>query len=147
HIMSGQAFAKYMANYRTPQQRQVSHTVNFGMEQDAGGFNLANENFTGAWAAYFGETPVIRGNYKINQNGGYLLDLASGVKATSTYLHINIRGDANWAEEGVGATHPVTADDYIYTWQSFLAPGNAVASTTGYSLIYKAVKNSSKAVT
>jgi len=102
HLMSSQAFAKYMANYRTPQQRQVSHTVNFGMEQDAGGFNLANENFTGAWAAYFGETPVIRGNYKINQNGGYLLDLAAGVKATSTYLHINIRGDANWAEEGVG---------------------------------------------
>jgi len=144
---NAQAFAKLVAANRTPAQRALTHTVSFGMEQDAGGFNLANENLTGAWAAYFGETPVIRGDFINNQNGGYVQDMSSGVKATSTYLHINIKSGANWSEEGVGVTHPVSADDYIFTWQSFVNPNNAVASTTGYSLIYKAVKNGTKSVT
>jgi ABC-type transport system substrate-binding protein len=144
----GTSLAASLAANRTPAQRQVNDTVNFGMEQDAGGFNLANENFTGAWAAYFGETPVILGNYIINQNGAYVLDLAASVKATSTYLHINIKPGADWHWYGHSpATFPVTADDYIWTWQQLVLPGNNVASTAGYSLIYKAVKNGTKSVT
>ena len=142
------SFAKVWAANRTPAQRMSNNTVNFAMEQDAGGFNLANEDFTGAWAAYFGETPIIRGDYMINQKGAYVLDLASSVKATSTYLHINIRSDANWNWIGHSpSSYPVTADDFIWTWQQFLKPGNNVASTTGYDLIYKAVKNGQKSVT
>jgi len=142
------SLAQSLAANRTPAQRAANTTVNFGMEQDAGGFNLANEDFTGAWAAYFGETPIIRGDYMINQNGAYVLDLAASVKATSTYLHINIKPTANWFWQGHSpSTFPVTADDYIWTWQQLVKPGNNVASTTGYSLIYKAVKNGSKSVT
>jgi ABC-type transport system substrate-binding protein len=144
----GKSLAASIAANRTPQQRAVNNVVNFGMEQDAGGFNLANLDFTGAWAAYFGETPIIRGNYTINQNGQYLLDMASSVKATSTTLTITIRPDANWKWQGhTPAVFPVTADDYIWTWQQLVKPTNNVASTVGYSLIYKAVKNSSKKVT
>ncbi len=143
----GQSFAKLWAANRTPAQRAVNDTVKFGMEQDAGGFNLANQDFTGAWAAYFGETPVIRGNYGINQNGGYFLDLATKVVATSTTLTISIKPGANWGEEGQGVVAPVSAADYIWTWQQLVKPGNNVASTTGYNLIYKAVQNSPKKVT
>ena len=58
------SFARQLASVpRTPAARQAKKIVNFAMEQDAGGFNLANIDFTGAWAAYFGETPEIRGNY------------------------------------------------------------------------------------
>jgi len=148
----GKSFAASIAANRTPQQRAVNHTVNFAMEQDAGGFNLANIDFTGAWAAYFGETPVIRGNYMIPANAvttaQYLLDLAASVKATPTTLTITIRPDANWNWQGHSpAVFPVTSADYIWTWQQFVKPGNNVASTAGYSLIYKAVANSSKKVT
>jgi len=135
-----QAFSRLLAANRTPAQRVASNTVTFAMEQDAGGFNLANENFTGAWAAYFGETPIIRGNYTIDDHGNYLLDLAKQVTATKTTLTIVIK-KANWFWKGHSpSTFPVTADDYIWTWQSFLKPGNNVASTTGYDLIYKATK-------
>src|SRR5437879_10578161 len=90
------AFASALAANSTPAARQANSTVNFAMEQDAGGFNLANEDFTGAWAAYFGETPVIRGDYMITNKGTYQLDLASKVVATKHYLRITIRKNANW---------------------------------------------------
>jgi len=63
-------------------------------------------------------------------------------------MHINIKPNADWHWYGHSpATFPVTADDYIWTWQQLVKPGNNVASTAGYSLIYKAVKNGSKSVT
>jgi len=43
----GMSVAQSLAANRTPAQRAVNTTVNFGMEQDAGGFNLANQDFTG----------------------------------------------------------------------------------------------------
>ncbi len=131
-------FAKALRNVpRTPAGRAAKSVVKFAMEQDAGGFNLANENFTGAWAAYFGETPEIRGNYIIDQKGNYHLDMAKKVVATKKYLKIWIKPSAKWNWIGHGL-HPVTAADYIYTWQQFVKPGNAVASTTGYDKITSA---------
>ena len=122
---------------RTPQARAAKKVLTFAMEQDAGGWNLANQDFTGAWAAYFGETPVIRGNYLIDQNGNYHLDMASKVKATKKYLKIWIKKNANWNWIGHGL-HPVTAADYIYTWKQTVKKGNNVASTTGYDQITRA---------
>jgi peptide/nickel transport system substrate-binding protein len=130
---------------RTPAARAASKVVKFAMEQDAGGWNLANEDFTGAWAAYFGETPEIRGNYIIDQKGNYHLDMASKVVATRKSLKITIKKNANWNWQGHGL-HPVTAADYIYTWHSIMAPGNKVASTTGYANITRA-KSSNKGKT
>jgi peptide/nickel transport system substrate-binding protein len=124
----------------------VKKIVNFAMEQDAGGFNLANQDFTGAWAAYFGETPVIRGNYTINNNGKYLLDLASKVTATKHYLRITIKKNANWYWVG-HKPFPVTAADYIYTWHQIVKPGNNVASTVGYDQITRAKVHGKKTVT
>jgi len=131
------AFATAFAANSTPAARQAKSTVNFAMEQDAGGFNLANQDFTGAWAAYFGETPIIRGDYMIGDKGQYILDLASKVKATKHYLRINIRKSAKWNWIG-HKPFPVTAADYIYTWKQIVKPGNNVASTVGYDQITKA---------
>ena len=47
-----------------------------------------------------GETPVIRGNYIIDNNGVYHLDLATRVKATTSSLTINIRKTAKWYWQG-----------------------------------------------
>jgi peptide/nickel transport system substrate-binding protein len=116
------------------------------MEQDAGGFNLANENFTGAWAAYFGETPVIRGDYMIGNKGQYIYDLASNVKATKHYLKITIRKNANWNWQG-HKPFPVTVADYIYTWKQIMLKGNDVASTTGYDQITRAKAHGKKQIT
>jgi peptide/nickel transport system substrate-binding protein len=141
------SFAKAFANIpRTPAARAAKKTVNFAMEQDAGGFNLANIDFTGAWAAYFGETPVIRGDYMITNKGTYVLDLASKVVATKKSLAITIRKDANWNWLG-HKPFPVTAADYIYTWQQIVKKGNNVASTTGYDQITRAKVHGSKKVT
>jgi peptide/nickel transport system substrate-binding protein len=122
---------------RTPAARKAKKIVNFAMEQDAGGFNLANQDFTGAWAAYFGETPIIRGNYMINNKGNYVPDLATKVVATKKSLKIYIRKSAMWHWVG-HKPFPVTANDYIYTWKQIVKPGNNVASTVGYDQITSA---------
>ena len=131
---SARAFA---AVPRTPAARKAKKIVNFAMEQDAGGFNLANQDFTGAWAAYFGETPIIRGNYMINNKGNYIPDLATKVVATKKSLKIWIRKSAMWHWIG-HKPFPVTAADYIYTWHQIVKPGNNVASTVGYDQITSA---------
>jgi len=146
-VLAAAPFAKAYASVpRTPAGRQAKSILTFAMEQDAGGFNLANTDFTGAWAAYFGETPIIRGNYIIDQKGNYKYDMAKKVVATKKYLRIFIKKNANWNWIG-HKLHPVTAADYIYTWKQFVKPGNNVASTTGYSNITRAVKKGNKEVT
>jgi peptide/nickel transport system substrate-binding protein len=141
------SFAQGFASVpRTPAARAAKKIVNFAMEQDAGGFNLANQDFTGAWAAYFGEVPVIRGNYINTNTGAYKLDLASKVKATRKYLKIWIRKNANWNWIG-HKPFPVTGADYVYTWKQLVKPGNNVASTTGYDQITRAKLHGKKVVT
>jgi peptide/nickel transport system substrate-binding protein len=129
----------------TPKQRAVSHTLNFGMEQDVSGFDSLNANQDQYWAVVTGETPVIRGDYIVDNKGNYHLDLASSVKATKTALTITIRNNAYWYWQGHAKSH-VTADDYIYTWQQIMDKNNDVASTTGYDQITSATKVSSTKV-
>jgi peptide/nickel transport system substrate-binding protein len=119
---------------RTPAARAVSHQLTFGMEQDVSGFNSLNANENQYWAVLTGETPVIRGNYIVDNKGLYHLDLASKVVVAKTGLTITIRPDAYWYWQG-HAKAPVTVNDYIYTYQQIVNPNNNVASTTGYSNI------------
>jgi len=142
NVVSAKAF--HMAT-TTPQQRAVSHTLNFGMEQDVSGFDSLNANQDQYWAVVTGETPVIRGNYIVDNKGNYHLDMATSVKATHGSLTITIRPDAYWYWQN-HAKSPVTADDYIYTWNQIMDPSNNTASTTGYSNITSATKLSPKKV-
>ena len=118
---------------RTPAGRKAKSVLVFGMEQDITGFNLAQADETAYWAALTGETGVIRGDYIVDNNGDYHLDLASSVTATKKDLTITIRPDAYWYWGGKKL--PVTNKDYVYTWQQFMDKNNNVASTTGYSQI------------
>jgi len=129
------SYQKATANSgRTPQARAANSTLNFGMEQDVQGFFGLDVDETQFWANVTGVVPEIRGNYVVDQNGTYHLDMASAVTATATKLEITIRPDAQWFEVGNGTT-PVTAADYAYTYNVIMDGRNPVASTTGYSNI------------
>jgi peptide/nickel transport system substrate-binding protein len=121
-------------------------TMVFGLEQTVTGFNLGDADENAYYAAIVAGTPILRGNYLIDQNGNYHLDMASKVVATKKYLKIWIRKDANWYWVGHKAV-PVTASDYIYTWKQIIDPANNVASATGYSNIASAKTSGKKVVT
>lgn len=131
---------------RSPAARAKKKSMVFGLEQAVTGFNLNNADENAYYAAIVAGTPIIRGNYLIDQKGNYSYDMASKVKATKKYLKIWIRKDANWNWLG-HKSRPVTSADYIYTWQQIMLPGNNVASNTGYANILRAKANSKKVVT
>ena len=118
---------------RTPAGRKAKSVLVFGMEQDIVGFNTAISSENAFWAAITGNTPILRGNYIIDNKANYHLDLASSVTATKQSLSITIRPDANWYWGG--KKMPVTNKDYVYTWQQIMNPNNDIASRTGYDQI------------
>jgi len=118
---------------RTPAGRKAKSVLVFGMEQDIVGFNTAISSENAFWAAITGNTPILRGNYIIDNKANYHLDLASAVTATKSSLSITIRPDANWYWGG--KKMPVTNKDYVYTWQQIMNPNNDIASRTGYDQI------------
>ena len=139
-------FAQAWANVpRSPAARKAKSVLVFGMEQDAAGFNTLEADENAYWAALTGNTPIIRGNYIIDNQGLYHLDLASSVTATKSSLTINIRPDANWWWGGKKL--PVTYKDYVYTWQQIVDKNNNPASTTGYDLITGFTHKGAKQVT
>ena len=128
-------FAQAWANVpKTSEARKAKSVLVFGMEQDVTGFNTGEESQNAYWAALTGNTPILRGNYIIDNNGNYHLDLASKVTATKKTLSITIRPGAYWYWEGHPKT-PVTYKDYVYTWQQIVNKANTRASTTGYDQI------------
>src|SRR3569833_2741567 len=128
-------FAQAWANVpRTPAARKAKSVLVFGMEQDVTGFNTGEESQNAYWAALTGNTPILRGNYIIDNNGNYHLDLASKVTATKSTLTITIRPCAKWYWQ-CHPTKPVTYKDYVYTWQQIVNKANTPASTTGYDQI------------
>ena len=146
-VLKAAPFAKAWASVpRTPAARAAKKTMVFGLEQTVTGFNLGDADENAFYAAIVAGTPILRGNYVITNNGQYKLDMASKVVANQKYLKIWIRKDANWNWLGHKAT-PVTAADYIYTWQQFIAPSNNVASAVGYSNIQRAKASGKKVVT
>jgi peptide/nickel transport system substrate-binding protein len=131
---------------RTPAAREAKKTMVFGLEQTVTGFNLDEADENAYYSAIVAGTPIIRGNYLIDQNGNYHLDMASKVVANKKYLKIWIRKNANWNWLGHKPI-PVTAADYVYTWQVITNPTSNVASAVGYSNIQRAKVNSKKVVT
>jgi peptide/nickel transport system substrate-binding protein len=131
-------FAKAWASApRTPAARKVKKTMVFGLEQGVTGFNLGDADENAYYAAIVAGEPILRGNYIIDQKGNYHLDMASKVVATKKILKIWIKKSATWNWLGHKAK-PVTAADYIYTWQQFVTPANNVSSNVGYANIASA---------
>lgn len=140
-------FAKAFANVpRTPSARAAKKTMVFGLEQAVTGFNLQQADQNAFYAAIVAGTPIIRGNYLIDNKGNYHLDMASKVVATKKFLKITIKKNANWNWLG-HKSRPVTAADYIYTWKIITDPTSTVASAVGYSNIARAKAHGKKQVT
>jgi peptide/nickel transport system substrate-binding protein len=147
HTPAATSVAREWANVpRTSAARAAKKTMVFGLEQAVTGFNILDVDENAFYSALVAGTPVIRGLYVIDQKGNYHYDLASKVVATKKYLKIWIKKDANWYWVGHKAV-PVTAADFIYTWQQLIAPANTVSSSTGYTNIARAKVNSKKVVT
>src|SRR5579884_3190764 len=119
---------------RSPAARKLKGILVFGMEQDISGFNTGQADQNAYWAALTGNTPTLRGDYIIDNQGNYHLDLAKSVTATKSGLTITIRPNAYWYWQG-HAKAPVTYRDYVYTWKQIVNPKNTPASTTGYDQI------------
>ncbi|HZR94286.1 MAG TPA: peptide ABC transporter substrate-binding protein [Gaiellaceae bacterium] len=135
HKLAAAPFAESWANVpKTAEARKAKDVLVFGMEQDVTGFQTGEESQNAYWAALTGNTPILRGNYIIDNNGNYHLDLASKVTATKSSLSITIRPDAFWYWQG-HPKKPVTYRDYVYTWQQFTDKANTPASTSGYDQI------------
>lgn len=114
---------------RTTAGRKASSVLVIGDEQDPSGFNVDQATQSSAWAAYE-LTPVIRGAFINDDQGGYHMDLITSAVVNKTSLTYTIRPDANW--NWGGRKVPVTAQDFQYTLQQFLNPNNQVTSNTGY---------------
>src|SRR3569833_2519662 len=128
-------FAQAWANGpRTPAARKAKSVLVFGLVLVVFGFFSGVESPPAYWAAHTGNTPILRGNYIIDNNGNYHLEHATKVTATKSTLTITIRPGAKWYWEGHAAT-PVTYKDYVYTWQQIVNKANTPASTTGYDQI------------
>jgi peptide/nickel transport system substrate-binding protein len=137
-VSSASPFAKAWASVpRTPAARQAKKTMVFGLEQGITGFNVLDTNENALYSAIVAGIPIVRGLYVIDQKGNYHYDLATKVVATKKILKIWIRKNANWYWVGHKAK-PVTAADFIYTWQQLVQPSNNVASSTGYTNIASA---------
>ncbi len=143
-----ESFAKSWATApRTPAARAHSASLIFGLEQAVTGFNLGEADENAYYAAIVAGTPIIRGNYLIDQKGNYHLDMASKVVANKKYLKIWIKKSANWFWAGHKKLMPVTAKDYVFTWKQIMDGANNVASNTGYANISRVKVNSKKVVT
>jgi peptide/nickel transport system substrate-binding protein len=142
------SFAKSWAQVpRTSAARATKKTLVFGLEQTVTGFNLGDADENAYYASIVAGTPVIRGNYIIDQQGNYHLDMASKVVANKKYLRIYIKKSANWYWVGHKKLTPVTANDYVYTYKQIMDPANNVASNTGYANISRYKINNKKEVT
>jgi peptide/nickel transport system substrate-binding protein len=142
------SFASAYANVpRTPAARAAKKTLVFGLEQAVTGFNIGEADENAYYAAIVAATPIIRGNYLIDQDGNYHLDMASKVVASKKYLRIYIKPKANWYWVGHKKLIPVTANDYVYTWKQIMDPTSNVASNTGYANISRYKVNNKKEVT
>jgi peptide/nickel transport system substrate-binding protein len=76
------------------------------------------------WAWEFDENnnpyPVLITEMPTVENGGISTD--------GTVLTLHLRDDITWSDG-----EPITADDFVFTWEMAIAPGNTVASTYPYS--------------
>ena len=78
------------------------------------------------WAWEFDEKnepfPVLVTEIPSTENGG--------ISADGRVITMKLRDDIKWSDN-----EPVTADDFIFTWEMAVSPKNAVASTYPYDLI------------
>jgi len=110
-------------------------TLVYGAEQDINGFNTNLECCNQFWAVVIANSAVLRGAYIITDKLKYVPDLITSAKVTPKPFTItyNIRKNANWSDG-----KPVTAADWIWSWQKIMDPNSQVRGRDGYDQISSA---------
>jgi peptide/nickel transport system substrate-binding protein len=100
-------------------------------------FSTITHQFWNCWAWDFNDKnlpqPVLVKELPSAQNGG--------VSADGKVITMKLRDDIVWSDG-----QPITPDDFIFTWQMYINPNNAVASAYPYNLIDSVTAPDSKTV-
>src|SRR5437762_1989456 len=127
------------------QSAKASGTVIFGADQEPGILNtdiIGGNLFWGAEAV----SPVFPSTYRVYPDFSFRPELAKATVQTNPFrltYHINKR--AVWYEAG-GATHPITAADYIAGWRTIMTKDFKILSQVGYEDIKSAKAINKKTV-
>jgi peptide/nickel transport system substrate-binding protein len=125
----------------TPKPR-YGGTVLFGADQEPGTLNVFVVGGDHLWAAA-AHFPVMAGTFTITPRFQYRNDLVSKVTFTRKPFAVTyyIKKNARWSDG-----RPITADDYIFTWQTIMNPKWNIISTIGWEDISRATKINAKTV-
>jgi ABC-type transport system substrate-binding protein len=117
-------------------------TVVFGAEGEPPCLNGALEGCNNTWTAWTAgiATP---GAYIVKPNFTFQPYMVSKTVVTKKPFSVTyyIKKNAKWSDG-----RQVTADDFIFTWKTFVDPKNEIASRSGYDSITKAKKINAKTV-
>lgn len=117
-------------------------TIVFGAEQEPDCWNSQLADCSLFWGLILTQ-PMLQGAYQIFPDYTLQPQLVSGATVTKNPFAItfNIRPQAHWSD-GV----QVSANDFIFTWKTFVNPANNVSSREGWDQIASAKKLSAKKV-
>jgi len=112
---------------------QEGGTVVVGAEQEpSGGLNIDLVCCTLAWGAWI-QSPVLGGAYSVQPDFSYapgLIEADAEITEDPFTVTYTIREEAQW-NDGT----PVSADDFVFTWETVMDENNQMASTAGYDKI------------
>jgi len=140
-------FARAFAHTpRTLAGRKAKLTTIWAEEQDINGFNQNLNCCNQLAGGLLGGFEAQHGAFNLNAKGQYFLDLASSATANQTGIVYKIRPDAYWYDGGKKV--PVTAADFIYTWQQLNGSikSNDLVSTSGYDQMASVTAQGTKTV-
>src|SRR5687768_1992924 len=112
---------------------QEGGTVVVGAEQEpSGGLNIDLVCCTLAWGQWI-QVPVLQGAYQVQPDFTYapgLIEADAEITEDPFTVTYKIREEAQW-NDGT----PVSADDFVFTWETTMDKKNQMASTAGYDKI------------
>src|SRR5205809_4652972 len=123
----------------------VGGTVIFGADQEPGILNgdiIGGNLFWGSMVI----SPVFPTTYRVYPDFSFRPELATATVQQSPFrLTYHINKKAVWYEAG-GATHPITAADYIAGWRTIMTKDFKILSQVGYEDIKSAKAINKKTV-
>jgi peptide/nickel transport system substrate-binding protein len=123
----------------------VGGTVIFGADQEPGILNgdiIGGNLFWGSMVI----SPVFPTTYRVYPDFSFRPELATATVQQNPFrLTYHINKKAVWYEPG-GGTHPITANDYVFSLKTIMNKSFAILSQTGYEDITKTKVINSKTV-
>jgi peptide/nickel transport system substrate-binding protein len=115
--------------------RKAKLTTIWAEEQDVNGFNLTLNCCAATAGGWIAINETQHGAFNTNEKGQYFLDLAKSATADLKGITYVLKPNAFWYDGGKKV--PVTAADFVYTWQQLNGSikSNDLVSTAGYDQI------------